>query len=136
MRRWVITVTMCSALAACPPLAPAQTGHDAGHGQFHDVYKHWRIPGTDSSCCNAKRTVDGQTIGDCYPVRAELRRSENPDIKGLVWWAESDRGVWVEVPDQRIIREANPDQSGEAGHLRESQVDFTILCFRPPITGN
>lgn len=119
---------------SCAP-AFAQTAHDAGHAEHHDVYKTWRIPGTNASCCNEKKTVDGNTTGDCYQTAAELRPSADPAIKGAVWWARLDTGQWVEIPDNRIIREPNPDPTGESGSLCYSDVGDAVLCFRPPVTG-
>lgn len=91
----------------------------------HDHYTHWRIPGTNASCCNEKRTVDGVTTGDCYPTEAELRKG--------VWWAHRDDGVWVEIPDARILREFNPDETGQAAHLC---YNGSVLCFVPPSGGS
>lgn len=126
-------------IVGCGVKAFGQDHHEhrqEGHALHHDVYKEWRIPGTASSCCNEKKILpSGETTGDCYPTRARLAPSADASIKGLVWWAERDSGGWVEIPDGSIVREANPDQSGEAGHLCESQVDGHVLCFRAPNTG-
>lgn len=88
----------------------------------HDHYTHWKQPGTSSSCCNEKKTVDGETTGDCYPTVAELR--------GGVWWARLDTGEWVEIPETRILREVNPDETGQAAHICFNY--GRVLCFVPP----
>lgn len=108
--------------------------HDAGHAEHHDVYQTWSIPGTTTSCCNEKKTVDGVSTGDCYPTVAELRPSVDPKIKHSVWWARLDTGRWVEVPDNRILNnEKNPDPTGGAAHLCE--MNESVLCFREPVGG-
>jgi hypothetical protein len=112
-------------LAGVTHKARSQTAHDAGHAQHHDVYKEWKQPGTQSSCCNEKKTVDGYITGDCYPTVAEIRAA--------TWWAKRDNGVWVEIPDDRIVREMNPDPTGEGAHLCWNYGQ--VLCFRPPNTG-
>jgi hypothetical protein len=101
--------------------------HSAGHAQYHDVYRHWLINGTAASCCNAKRTENGVTTGDCYPTVAELRNG--------VWWARRDTGEWIEIPESRVNREVNPDQTGEAAHLCYSDTTLSVLCFVPPFGG-
>lgn len=107
-------------------IANAQTPHDAGHAQHHDVYRHWMRPHQPATpCCNAKRTDNGEVTGDCYPVRAWIKDGQ--------WWAMKDDGVAVQIPDDRIIRQPNPDPTGEAGQLCESY--GLIHCFRPPNTG-
>lgn len=109
---------------SCAP-AFAQTAHDAGHAEHHeDKYRHWMQPGGLASCCNEKKTVDGRTTGDCYPTKARV-------VDGG-WVALRDDGVWIEIPDDRIIRERNP--GSEDGHLCYNY--GRVLCFVPPDTGN
>lgn len=136
MRVTLTMATIALALSTCAPLAPAQTGHDASHAQHHDVYRHWHIPGTELSCCNAKKTVDGVTTGDCYQTRARIAPSAKPELKGApAWWAMKDTGQWVEIPDAKIVREANPDPTGESASLCIADASMVPLCFRPPNTG-
>lgn len=116
--------------------APRAQNHDAGHAAHHDVYQTWSIPGTTVSCCNEKKTVDGVSTGDCYAVQAELRPSADPKLKHRVWWAKLDTGLWVEIPDNRILNnEKNPDPTGVSAHVCVSAFDDAILCFREPVGG-
>lgn len=101
----------------------------------HDPYSHWLIPGTAASCCNEKQMINGEMTGDCYPTTAELRPSADKAAKGLAWWARRDTGEWVEVPETRILRELNPDETGQAAHLCYSDVTLSVLCFVPPTGG-
>lgn len=106
---------------ATTPKARAQ---DNGHHLHHaDHYSKWKQPGTSASCCNARETKEGRITGDCYPTTAEVREG--------VWWAKTDDGSWVIVPDDRILRERNPDV--ERAHLCFSY--GRVLCFLPPSTG-
>ena len=118
---------LAAALALMPSRAKAQEAHE-GHAQFHDHYRHWVIPGTaDVPCCNAKYDFEGRLLkdGDCYPTTAHVENG--------VWIVKLDTGVEVEVPENRIVREPNPDPTGEKAHVCESNA--TILCFRPPNLG-
>ncbi len=95
-----------------------------GHHLHHaDHYSKWKQPGTNASCCNGKETKHGPTTGDCYPTTAEVRAGS--------WWAKRDDGQWVIVPDDRILRERNPDV--ERAHLCFNY--GRVLCFVPPSTG-
>jgi hypothetical protein len=104
--------------------APKARAQDNGHHLHHaDHYSKLKQPGTIVSCCNGKETRDGQTTGDCYPTTAEVRAGS--------WWAKRDDGQSVIVPDDRILREHNPDV--ERAHLC---FDYgRVLCFVPPSTG-
>jgi hypothetical protein len=107
---------------ASTPKARAQ---DSGHHLYHaDYYSKWKQPETGASCCNGKETKDGNVTGDCYPTTAEVRDSH--------WWAKTDDGQWVVVPNDRILRERNPDI--ERAHLCISY--GRVLCFVPPNTGS
>jgi hypothetical protein len=81
------------------------------------------VASTNASCCNGKETTDSQSTGDCYPTTAKVRAGS--------WWAERDDGQWVIVPDDRILRERNPDV--ERAHLCFCY--GRALCFVPPSTG-
>lgn len=110
--------------AAVPQDATAQdaTAHD-GHLLYHaDFYQHWKQPGSGHSCCNAKVTNGLTTRGDCFPTQAEMRKGR--------WWAKTDSNKWVPIPDDKILKERNPDP--EAAHLC---YDSRVLCFVPPNTG-
>lgn len=99
--------------------------HD--HHPLHkDFYRLWLQPGTNVSCCNARVEQNGVETGDCEPVKAEVR--------GGNWWAWlRQESRWLEIPDSRIIRERNPEQGGQQGHLCYSY--GRVLCFVPPDSG-
>jgi hypothetical protein len=85
-------------------------------------------------CCSARREADGETRGDCYPTEAWLAPSALPELKGqVVWWARKADGGVVEIPDNRHVREKNPDETGRAAHLCESY--GMIHCFKAPVGG-
>jgi hypothetical protein len=107
---------------ATTPKARAQ---DSGHHLYHaDHYSKWLQPDSAASCCNGRETKDGQTTGDCAPTRAEVRHGN--------WWAKlPDSSEWVQIPDERIIRERNP--TPEQAHL--CYLYGKVLCFVPPSTG-
>jgi hypothetical protein len=116
----------------------AQERHE-GHAAHHDVYQHWRQPEAPwASCCNAKYGPEGQLLegGDCYKTRAALWPTAIAGKTGLVWWAERDQGRgWIEIPDAAIIRERNPDPTGEAAHVCINETTGRVLCFREPVSG-
>lgn len=120
----LVSIAYCAVVLAVKP------------ARAHDHYTHWLIPGTAASCCNEKRTDNGEVTGDCYPTEAELRPSAKPDVKGLVWWAKRDTGGWVEIPETRILRELNPDETGQAAHLCYNDIYDVVLCFVPPAGGS
>ena len=97
-----------------------------GHMRWHQYYQHWKQPGTEVGCCNARINAMGAEVGDCEPTRAELRKGD--------WYAwERFGSQWIKIPDDRIVRERNP--SGEEGHLCFNKYTKQILCFVPPDTG-
>ena len=126
-------IRSCAYLATAAILAVLMLGfatmsrvraQDNGHHLHHaDHYSKWRQPGTNVSCCNGKETKGSNTTGDCYPTTAEVRAGS--------WWAKTDDGRWVIVPDDRILHERNPD--AERAHLCFSY--GRVLCFVPPNTG-
>jgi hypothetical protein len=100
---------------ATTPKARAQ---DNGHHLHHaDHYSKWHQPGV-TSCCNGRETKDGQTTGDCAPTRVEVRHGN--------WWAKlHDSSEWVQIPDERFIRERN--STPEQGRL--CYLFGKVLCF-------
>lgn len=96
--------------------------HAEGHLKYHPAYSTWKQPGTELSCCNAKETANGVTVGDCYPTAFRLTPSG--------WQAQRDTGDWIDIPDSRLLREPNPDPSGVTGHLCEGY--GIVFCARPP----
>lgn len=102
-----------------------------GHGQYHgDAYSKWLRNDTKTSCCNLRiMSPDGDVLsGDCRPVEAELRRNEKGELE---WWAQQEKGdprsQWIRIPESVIIREKNPDLSGNSAHLCATA--SAIYCF-------
>jgi hypothetical protein len=104
--------------------SPKARAQDSGHHLYHaDYYSKWHQPGTHASCCNGEETKDGHTTGDCAPTRAEVRQGH--------WWAKlQGLSEWVQIPDDRIIKERNP--TPEQAHL--CYLYGQVLCFVPPST--
>lgn len=105
--------------------------HLDGHSQYHDAYSKWLRNDTHTSCCNLRvMSLDGKTVisGDCRPVEAELRLDDKGELH---WWAQRERGdppsTWIRIPDSTIVRERNPDLSGNSAHL--CATPSTIYCF-------
>lgn len=102
--------------------ARAQTGH---HPHHRDFYRHWKQPGSDLSCCDARIEREGIEVGDCEPTQAEVRNG------GWFAWLRQERR-WIEIPDSRIVRERNPNVTD--AHLCWTPMSG-VLCFVPPDTG-
>lgn len=75
----------------------------------HEPYSKWTVPGSQTSCCSDL---------DCGPVQASYR--------GGMWWVNIS-GTWVEVPEERILRNV-PSPDGNAHICYNGRV----LCFMPP----
>jgi hypothetical protein len=119
----ISTCGVLSVLAVWPALTDALAQSSAHHHEFHqDHYEAWRRPDVGGSCCNARSTREGQETGDCEPTTAEVRNG-----KWFAWLRQQER--WVEIPDERILREINP--SPENAHLCWA---YEVLCFLPPYT--
>lgn len=97
------------------------------HHPFHrDFYQHWKQPGSNASCCNARMAGPfGGEIGDCEPTQAEVRNGQ-----WFAWLRQEKR--WLPIPDAKIIREPNPNVFD--GHLCWTPASG-VLCFVPPNTG-
>lgn len=108
-------------LAMLPGIGISQQHH---HPLHLDFYRHWKQPGTGISCCDARIERDGVETGDCEPVKAEIRNGN-----WFAWLRQESR--WVEIPDDRIIRERNPNIFD--AHLCWNY--GRVLCFVPPSTG-
>lgn len=138
----LLTTAICcfgaTALAQEHRLSPAMTHQH--HGEFHDVYKTWCMPGSEKPCPRVKSCCDGRVIegdlvdGDCYATEFRL-------IDGKRWIAKldehdrkrSDDGAeWIDIPDDRIIREKNPDSTGTRGHVCTARFSVSVLCAVPP----
>ena len=107
----------------------ARSQDHVGHAEFHDFYKDWKIPDSPvgASCCNAKRDMNGELVGDCYPTTARVVNGQ--------WIVKTDHGTEIAVPDEKIIHEPNPDPTGQDAHLCEGVLG-DVLCFRPPVGGS
>ncbi len=105
------------------PLKARAQDHSPHHADF---YRHWMQPGVHPplSCCNARIEKDGQVTGDCEPTQAKI-------VKGgwVAWLRQESR--WVEIPDDKLIREPNPNIFD--AHLCYNH--GRVLCFKPPDTG-
>lgn len=103
-----------------------------GHAEFHDVYKEWMqpYPLETLGCCNAKYhpETNEEVGGDCFPTNAWMIDK--------TWYAYNDfTGDVVAVPDNKIIRQFNPDSTGSRAHLCWSVNGNGVLCFVPPFGG-
>jgi len=84
----------------------------------HDWYAPLKQPGTNASCCNARKTgPNGEVEGDCRPVRAYQRDDGT-------WVALLD-GRWVAVPPRVVLRQLAPDGGS---HICANTGGF-IFCF-------
>lgn len=105
--------------------SPSPLGPGEHHHPFHDFYRHWLQPGVSPavSCCNARRTQQGVEVGDCEPTEARV-------VNGgwQAWLRQESR--WVEIPDDKVIREPNPT-------IFDAHLCWNgrVLCFKPPDTG-
>jgi hypothetical protein len=108
--------------------------HDAGHMKYHPAYSTWAVPGgAPGSCCNMRRReADGSMTGDCYPTeyRPVLKDGRFDHWQALL--DDYDGGGWVDVPNERIIHEKNPDPSGVSGHLCYGHALQMVYCGVPP----
>ncbi len=118
--RFVIGLLVAAGIIAA--VACAARAED-GHALHHDKYMHWKQPGTNISCCNERKVENGVVTGDCSPAEARV-------VNGS-WIARKPDGEWIDIPDDRIIRERNP--SSEDGHLCYNY--GKVLCFVPPFGG-
>lgn len=119
-------------IAAAVLLALAVLSIGAAVGQDHhplhrDFYRHWMQPGVHPplSCCNARVEVNGIESGDCEPTRGRIRNGQ-----WQAWIRQTGR--WLPVPDEKIVREPNPN-------IFDAHVCWTaergIICFKPEDTG-
>lgn len=128
-----LATIIVAALALAAIGTAARNAWSQDHSPHHqDFYRHWMQPGVSppASCCNARIEKDGLETGDCEPTRAELRASETDGVVRWHAWLRQ-QGRYIEVPDDKIIRERNP--SGQDAHLCSAL--GRVLCFSPPDTG-
>ena len=127
MRRvWFYMVAAGAALILWATEGRGQ-GHQHHHPFHKDFYQMWRDPSNPQiSCCNARiEQPDGVEIGDCEPSKAEVR-----DGSWWVWIRQTRE--WLLVPDNKILRERNPNTFD--AHVCWTQMRG-IICFVPPDTG-
>jgi hypothetical protein len=79
-------------------------------GSAHDFYSSWMRNDGKGSCCNNQ---------DCAPAAAERR--------GAHWYVKH-HGMWMEVPDNVVLRKSTPDGQAHACILGN-----VIICFVEPI---
>lgn len=97
------------------------------HPLHRDFYRHWKAPDNPTaSCCDARMAGPfGGEIGDCEPTQARV-----VDGRWQAWVRQT--GVWIAVPDEKIIREPNPN-------IFDAHLCWTpqrgVICFKPPDTG-
>jgi len=75
----------------------------------HEPYSNWKIPGTETSCCNDQ---------DCRPVRARA------NIDGV--WQVWHEGRWLDVQPRSILSIPSPD-----GRSHACIIGSTVLCMVP-----
>lgn len=120
-------VVALAGLACCVAPVAAQQHH---HPLHEDFYRTWEAP-AGGSCCDARVEKDGVEVGDCEPTEAEVRRGADGAAH---WFARlPNRGAFIEIPDVAIIRQRNPEQGGQQGHL--CFYFGVVRCFVPPDAG-
>lgn len=131
---WGVIIAIVLALHGCQRVYGQEAGNydPTQHEMHHDVYKNWKQPNSEFSCCNANEYADDDKMihlrGDCEATDAELR--------GGHWFARLPKylgGSWIEVPDGKVIKEINPDPN--RAHLCYSELSGGVLCFVPPFGG-
>ena len=112
------TTVLCFALLAALPLR-ARAQDRGGHDAFHSWYQGLRSP-EGESCCNEK---------DCRPVDSRYVLAEGS------WTLEiSIGGLWVKVPNDRILPQPSPDggvhacYSEQAAYMTEARPGLVIRC--------
>lgn len=126
----ILLALACISAFACVALVAKHTrAQEQPHHHLHDFYKEWKQPGTMNSCCNA-RWQDGKEVGDCEETELfELRRDQDGMTRWYAYVPMIQRVI--EVPDAKIVREKNPDQTGTRGHVCYSRSNG-LLCAVPP----
>lgn len=118
-------LALCAIIVAFAQLSPVYA-QDSHHPLHKDFYHHWKVPGTNASCCNARMAGPfGGEIGDCEPAEARVVNGQ-----WQVWIRQA--GLWLPVPEDRILRERNPN-------ILDAHVCWTpdrgVICFVPPTVG-
>ena len=82
----------------------------------HDHYTDWKIPGTQTSCCNNE---------DCHPTRAYLHEDGR--------WRALHKGEWLIVPKDRVLQE---DKAGDGrSHICASPVGYVFYFSAGQVRG-
>lgn len=125
---YVVLAIIIGALMLVWATSPRKSWAQQHHHNYHqDFYQHWKVPGKpNESCCNARiEYPNGAQTGDCEPTRAEVRKGD-----WYVWVRQ--KGEWLKVPDEKIVRYPNPN-------IFESHLCWTpqkgIICFKPADLG-
>jgi hypothetical protein len=121
-----------------------EDAHTQGHARYHTDYMRWKNS-NGFPCCSAKYDEHGVPMsGDCVPTEGILRPSLKPELNGaVVWWLFiEETGRFEEMPEGKMLRERNPDDTGRAAHACVSQslspsvppeeVGGYIYCWVPP----
>jgi pimeloyl-ACP methyl ester carboxylesterase len=91
-----------------------------------------RIDELFERCGQRRISLVGWSLGG--PYARQLAKIVPDRVRCLIssWWAKlQDSSEWVQIPDERIIRERNP--TPEQAHL--CYLYGRVLCFVPPNTG-
>jgi hypothetical protein len=118
---WICIVLICFAAVAGAEIVRAQDHHPL----HRDFYMHWKQPGTNVGCCQARINHGWGETGDCEPTKAEVRNGQ-----WYAWLRQESR--WLPIPDAKILREKNPNIFD--GHLCWTPHQG-VLCFVPPTVG-
>lgn len=90
----------------------------------HDIYTHWKQPGTQMPCCSG-----GDEPGDCYPTDAKFRNG--------VWFAlRREDQKWIAVPENKVTDQHTYDAHLCAPPPSPWNKDDVVYCFSPPTPGS
>lgn len=124
---YLVLAVLLGAFMVVWATSPRKSWAQQHHHYHQDFYQHWKVPGKpNESCCNARiEYPNGAQTGDCEPTRAEVRKGD-----WYVWVRQ--KGEWLKVPDEKIVRYPNPN-------IFESHLCWTpqkgIICFKPADLG-
>jgi hypothetical protein len=130
MNALVILGAATLALVAVADAAPPPVGSD--DWKIMEPYARWVATRHDASgrwCCD---------VADGRPVDARIATGADPDGVERTHWAarvtpghfDGERDRWVMVPDEKVLREANPTGSAVLW-----MYNGRVQCFAPPDGG-
>lgn len=129
-------------LALCAlAYSPSSLAQHEGHALHHDAYSEWMqpFPMNTVSCCNGRVDNNGELVGDCYATEFQTVVDKDGQITGYLGLLDprtnGGKREFVPLPENKRVREKNPDPSGASGHLCEN-VYHAILCWVPPTGTN